>query len=174
MERRDYICPVCGCLSSSTDRFLTCKYCDNDDVILLTDKMFDDTHAYLKSLSRAEFEDYLCNPLPGKPGKDWLEITVATTEYFRRKYVFCDSRFDKVKYNNRERESNKDFEKYLAKEKEFVAAYYGHPTIKCPTCGSTNTKKISGVAKAASVGLFGIFSQKVKHQFHCNSCGYEW
>nr|DAG42687.1 MAG TPA: PhnA Zinc-Ribbon [Caudoviricetes sp.] len=30
------------------------------------------------------------------------------------------------------------------------------------------------MAKAASVGLFGVFSQKVKHQFHCNSCGYEW
>ena len=28
------------------------------------------------------------------------------------------------------------------------------------------------MAKAASVGLFGIFSQKVRHQFHCNSCGY--
>ena len=30
------------------------------------------------------------------------------------------------------------------------------------------------MAKAASVGLFGIFSQKVRHQFKCNSCGYEW
>lgn len=44
----------------------------------------------------------------------------------------------------------------------------------CPTCGSTNITKISGTSKAASVALWGIFSQKVKKQWHCNSCKYEW
>ena len=44
-------------------------------------------------------------------------------------------------------------------------------TPKCPTCQSTNTKKISGLSKAGSVALFGIFSQKVKKQWHCNGCG---
>ena len=45
---------------------------------------------------------------------------------------------------------------------------------KCPTCQSTNIKKISGLSKAGSVAMFGIFSQKVKKQMHCNNCGYEW
>lgn len=174
MDRQYYICPICGCLSSSTDRFVICKYCDNDDVVLLTDKMFDDAHAYLKSLPRVEFEKYLCNPLPGRPEKDWLEISVATEEYFQRKYVFSNPDFDKIKYNNRDRQEKEAFANRIERNKRDVAAYYGHPTITCPTCGSTNTKKISGLSKAASVGLFGIFSQKVKHQFHCNSCGYEW
>lgn len=44
----------------------------------------------------------------------------------------------------------------------------------CPTCNSTNIKKISGLSKAGSVVMFGIFSQKVKKQMHCNNCGYEW
>ena len=44
-------------------------------------------------------------------------------------------------------------------------------TPKCPTCQSTNIKKISGLSKAGSVALFGIFSQKVKKQWHCNGCG---
>lgn len=44
----------------------------------------------------------------------------------------------------------------------------------CPTCNSTNIKKISGLSKAGSVALFGLFSQKVKKQWHCNSCGSEW
>ena len=44
----------------------------------------------------------------------------------------------------------------------------------CPTCNSTNIKKISGLSKAGSVAMFGIFSQKVKKQMHCNNCGYEW
>lgn len=45
---------------------------------------------------------------------------------------------------------------------------------KCPTCNSTNIKKISSLSKAASVAMVGIFSQKVKHQFKCSNCGYEW
>lgn len=47
-------------------------------------------------------------------------------------------------------------------------------TPKCPTCGSTNIKKISGLAKARSVAMFGILSRKVHKQWHCNSCGSEW
>ena len=45
------------------------------------------------------------------------------------------------------------------------------PKVTCTYCHSTNTKKISGLSKAGSVALFGIFSQKVKHQWHCNECG---
>ena len=42
--------------------------------------------------------------------------------------------------------------------------------VHCPYCNSTNCKKISGVSKATSVAMFGIFSQKVKKQWHCNKC----
>lgn len=34
---------------------------------------------------------------------------------------------------------------------------------RCPTCQSTDIKKISGLSKAGSVALWGIFSQKVKN-----------
>lgn len=45
------------------------------------------------------------------------------------------------------------------------------PKITCPYCKSTNTKKISGLSKAVSVGLFGIFALgKTTKQFHCNNC----
>lgn len=47
-------------------------------------------------------------------------------------------------------------------------------TPQCPTCHSANVHKISGLSKAGSVAVWGIFSQKVKKQFHCNNCGYEW
>jgi hypothetical protein len=45
---------------------------------------------------------------------------------------------------------------------------------KCPTCGSTDIKKISTVSKAGSVFMWGLLSQKVKKQWHCNNCGSEW
>ena len=45
------------------------------------------------------------------------------------------------------------------------------PTITCPYCQSTNTKKISGLSKAGSVALWGIFALgKTTKQFHCNNC----
>lgn len=40
----------------------------------------------------------------------------------------------------------------------------------CPYCNSTNVEKISSLSKVGSVAMFGIFSQKVKHQWHCNEC----
>lgn len=45
---------------------------------------------------------------------------------------------------------------------------------KCPTCQSTDIKKVSTMSKAGSVALWGLFSQKVKKQWHCNNCGSEW
>lgn len=45
---------------------------------------------------------------------------------------------------------------------------------KCPTCQSTNIKKISATSKATNAVLFGLFGNKRSKQFHCNSCGYEW
>lgn len=45
---------------------------------------------------------------------------------------------------------------------------------RCPTCGSTDIKKITGISKVGSVAIWGLFSRKVHKQWHCNSCGSEW
>lgn len=45
---------------------------------------------------------------------------------------------------------------------------------KCPTCQSTNLKKISITSKTVNTALFGLFGTKRHKTFHCNSCGYEW
>lgn len=42
---------------------------------------------------------------------------------------------------------------------------------ECPYCHSKNTKKISGLSKAGSVALWGVFAVgKVSKQWHCNNC----
>ena len=48
--------------------------------------------------------------------------------------------------------------------------YSSSSKVICPYCHSTNTSQISGLSKAGSVAIFGIFSQKVKKQWHCNKC----
>jgi len=46
---------------------------------------------------------------------------------------------------------------------------------KCPTCGSTNIKRISGLSKAGSFAMFGVFSLgKVSKTFECKNCHYKW
>lgn len=45
---------------------------------------------------------------------------------------------------------------------------------KCPTCQSTNIKKISALKRETHVLLFGIFSKTATSQFECDNCGYKW
>lgn len=45
---------------------------------------------------------------------------------------------------------------------------------KCPTCNSTNLKKISTASKVVNSAVFGLFGTKRHKTFHCNNCGYEW
>lgn len=45
---------------------------------------------------------------------------------------------------------------------------------KCPTCGSTDIKKISGTKRWVGVGLFGLASSDIGKTQQCNNCGYKW
>lgn len=47
-------------------------------------------------------------------------------------------------------------------------------TPHCPTCNSTNIKKISSTSKAINTVAFGLLGTKRHKTFHCNNCGYEW
>lgn len=45
---------------------------------------------------------------------------------------------------------------------------------KCPTCQSTNIKKISVGAKVFGASMFGLFSKTATSQFQCLNCSYKW
>lgn len=51
---------------------------------------------------------------------------------------------------------------------------YSQTIPKCPTCSSTNLKKITTSSKVMNTVLWGIFGTKRHKTFHCNDCGYEW
>ena len=55
------------------------------------------------------------------------------------------------------------------------AAHTPQYVPKCPTCGSPDITKISGVTKAAKVGAFGIFgSGDIGKTYKCRNCGSKW
>ena len=45
---------------------------------------------------------------------------------------------------------------------------------KCPTCQSTNIRKMGGVERGVSIWTFGLFSKKINKTFKCQNCGYTW
>lgn len=45
---------------------------------------------------------------------------------------------------------------------------------KCPTCGSTNIRKISGTKRFVTTGLFGLASSNIGKTMECKNCGYKW
>ena len=47
-------------------------------------------------------------------------------------------------------------------------------SITCPTCKSTNVRRIGSVERGASVFALGLFSKKINKSFKCNNCGYTW
>lgn len=63
-------------------------------------------------------------------------------------------------------ESSPEYEEY----RRGINAPKQAPTVECPYCHSTNTKKISGTTRFISTGLFGLASNKIGKNFHCNNC----
>lgn len=45
---------------------------------------------------------------------------------------------------------------------------------KCPTCGSTNIRKIKTGERTVSIIGFGIFSRKANKTWKCENCGHLW
>lgn len=153
------ICPHCGYINFYVKplKFPICKCCDYEDPIIITN---DERHNLVVSI-KASINEQKSNE----------ELADIIDEALREKYVYDNEHFSKKAYN--------DMLEYTErKEKEAKAFFSSNSsdphTPKCPTCGSTDLRKVSVGAKAVSVGLLGIFSQKVKKTWHCNSCGYEW
>ena len=43
---------------------------------------------------------------------------------------------------------------------------------KCPTCGSTNLKKLDVIDRGLSFAVWGFGSKKIGKSFKCKNCGY--
>ena len=101
-------------------------------------------------------------------------------EMLREKYFYgkLDSEVSKAAVEKREysespegvEEQNRITDRWYAKQN--AQKFSTGP--KCPTCGSTNIRKISTGEPMVSVGILGLFSKKINKSFKCNSCGYTW
>lgn len=82
------------------------------------------------------------------------------------KYVIGSSEFDETLFNKTYKKGQDLCNAYKA-----AISRPSAPTINCPYCKSTNTKKIGVISRSVSIGLFGLGSKKINKQWHCNHCG---
>ena len=68
----------------------------------------------------------------------------------------------------------KEFPKSFEGELRKVSSTSTKNIPKCPTCNSTNIRKISGSRKALGAIGFGLLSKTAKSQFECLNCKYKW
>jgi uncharacterized protein (UPF0212 family) len=93
-------------------------------------------------------------------------------EYIRNKYIYINDNilYNPIKENQRLKGSIATQEAIKKMQKENISQTNNIP--HCPTCGSTNVEKISGVNKVGSVAVFGVFSLgHISKTFRCKNCG---
>ncbi len=73
-------------------------------------------------------------------------------------------------YNNNQ--YKEEHENYKVNNNVDISNDVGIP--RCPTCGSTKLTKITTADKALNIALFGLYGNKRKYQWHCNTCNYNW
>lgn len=146
------ICPKCGNIGGKHTQFPENEWkpCDCGTVCIKTGKTFTQ-YALLTPDERKEYDTYI-----------------------REKYTLHSDVFDEELYK---KTLEGDFERRLAietekREMQIQSANNSQP--KCPTCGSADVQKISGLERGVSVVAWGLFSKKINKSFKCNKCGYTW
>lgn len=148
-ETKAFVCPKCAdTYKLEGVMFLKCEFCNT--TLVQTD------------ISSKELFRLGCN---------------ISDEEFRSKAIemakkYGNNQFDEKAY--RETELKKEQRNLNFMNSSNISQSQQENTPKCPTCGSKNVKKISTTEKAINIGLFGVFGNKRKKQFHCSNCGYEW
>ncbi len=142
-------CKKCGRIVQRLSKHLDkpCDYC-NSNLFLVPNEFLDDS----KILINKNLKDQFIND-----------------------YIKSSSEFDQYLFEHREEDMFNKRMSDRAKLAHGASILEEQSRVpKCPTCGSTNIRKIGGVERGASIWAFGIFSKKINKTFKCNNCGYTW
>lgn len=114
-------------------------------------------------------------PIPQQFLKSEFSINEELKQQFIDEYVKISPEFDQYLFDHRDEILAKQSTEFNAKMEHGKAVLEEASRVpKCPTCQSTNIRKMGGVERGASIAAFGIFSKKINKTFKCGNCGYTW
>lgn len=120
--------------------------------------------------------DRCYNKIEQVPAEYWLNginfiMNPDKEQEFIEKYITSNPDYDPKFAEQKHLEAENKIKAHEAARTKFEEKSNKYE-VKCPYCHSTNTKKISGLSKAGSVALFGVFALgKTTKQWHCDNCG---
>lgn len=190
-------CLKCGSICSDKSSEYERGYCTICGSDYTEDDMTSEKYELLSENEKDNYEQHLLNIIKKSPiFNESINNTYCkygTPDFY---YYF---RFDKYEQMTGELAGYKLSDEEKIQRKEYMQAKYGKNSPayqqavaqqyidiaktkqqknnnipKCPTCQSTNIRKISGLESGASIAMFGLFSRKINKTFKCNSCGYTW
>lgn len=150
-----YFCPVCGYVTDTEKISLMhmerkCLYCGS--ALQGTGK--DDQYFFEKALSSYEFGS--------------RNFPTYANEVIRKEVYYDNPLFNKEKYELREQKE----QRIVAQNRAGLNPLDNVP--KCPTCGSKNLTRLSGIGMITMFGGFGVTDGNAGKTFKCNNCGYRW
>ena len=157
-----YFCPKCGEVTDPTiTKLKFCLYCETE-----LDPPMQSIHekSYYSRVAEERFP-------PSEKGH------CGNTGRFRKKEILLEEISQNPLFDKElcEKRLQKETERYLESKREgYTALNRNINTPKCPTCQSTNIRKISTASKVTGAAMFGLFSKTARSQFCCNNCGYKW
>ena len=108
-------------------------------------------------------------------GESKMVINKNLKQQFINEYIKTSPEFDQYLFDHRDEilaKQSAEFDAKMAHGKAILEEQSRVP--KCPTCQSTNIRKMGGIERGASIYAFGLFSKKINKTFKCQNCGYTW
>ena len=139
---------------------------------------------YCKKCGRVVLDSKKCSccdsqtyPVPEKYWLDGLDFLISNESkaLLIKELVKTSPEFDQYLFDHRDEilaKQSAEFDAKMAHGKAILEEQSRVP--KCPTCGSTNIRKMGGIERGASIYAFGIFSKKINKTFKCQNCSYTW
>lgn len=132
---------------------------------------------YNESEQKCDYCHNSVSPIPDEflGGKSKLFIKDELKQQFIDEYIKASPEFDQYLFDHRDEDLQKRRMENRAKLAHGKAILEEKGRVpRCPTCQSTNIRKIGGMERGMSVAALGIFSKKINKTFKCNNCGYTW
>lgn len=175
-------CPQCGHILKDNMvgdikdfRVNSCRFCGFDSGLIKFPEWYTSDMFMTEWL---KFEDDMIvsnNPIMDKPATESLHLTKLMVLDIDKNPLYNEELSIKTAYmEHDEIKKIQQTPEFKEQNRQLMEKLRNEDLPHCPTCGSTNIKKLDVVDRAVSVGFFGIFSNKINKSFKCKDCGCTW